>query len=120
VTRYISRLYQVGLVTKLDKLEPGLVMYEICNNNPRRLIAGFVFISARRPDLTDYREVDGSVMKRFAPFSTVKGGAKADRELKLDGFDRAIKQYHATLTITTGGASHEAGTNPEGQDDLSQ
>lgn len=95
MTKYISRLYTVGRAWSTN-LEPG-TWYEICQNTERKLIAGFVFIPASRPDLTDYRDVDGSIMRRFASFSTVKGARKADREDTLDGFDRAIKRYHATL-----------------------
>jgi hypothetical protein len=99
VTKYISRLYQVGQVTKLDQLEPGLVMYEMTSNKPSKfgglIGCGFVFEPANGE--RDYRDVDGSVLRRFASFSTIKGARKADRETMLDGFDRAITHYRVTL-----------------------
>jgi hypothetical protein len=100
VTVYIQRLYHIGRVVELDQLERGLVMYEItCNKQSRyggRLGVGFVFISPRDRE-RDYRDVDGSRLQRYASFSTAIGGKKFDREQQLDGFDRAVDRYRATL-----------------------
>jgi hypothetical protein len=98
MTARVSRLYTVGRVTQLDQLEPGLVMYEICLNKPSKhgglIGAGFVFDPGRGE--RDYRDVDGSVMRRFTSSSPVKGDRKADRELTLDGFDQAVANYPET------------------------
>lgn len=100
MTVYIQRLYRVGRVVELDKLERGLMMYEITCNKPSKygglLGVGFVFISPRDKE-RDYRDVDGSRLQRYASFSTAIGTKKHDREQQLDGFDRAVDHYRATL-----------------------
>ena len=104
MTVYIQRLYHVSSATRLDKLERGLVMYTITSNKPSKygglINVGFVFISPRdrvTGEDRDYRDVDGSRLQRYASFSTAIGGKKHDREQQLDGFDRAVDRYQATL-----------------------
>jgi hypothetical protein len=92
-------------------LEPG-TWYEITGNKPSQyggfIGVGFVFDPPERPDRRarelwgtperDYRDVDGSFLKRYERgFDSIVGGQIADREAKLNGFDRAIARYRATL-----------------------
>jgi len=56
--------YTVGRTCNLWSLEKGLSMMEICHNDSRRLIAGFVFI---KNGTYDYRNVSGHQEREWEP-----------------------------------------------------
>lgn len=82
--------YVVGYARGLADLEHGLAMLEICHDDDRRLIAGFVFV---KNGVCDYRDVLGHPL---APgLWTSKTPERERRAGLIDGFGRAVANFLA-------------------------
>lgn len=80
--------------------------YELTRaGDERNLIAGFVFVPARKPvggvdprSVWDHREVDGSRLPRHG--TTLKGVARNGLHARLAGFEQAVSAYRETNGVT--------------------